>query len=108
MFEGPVTRNIPKVLDNGEVTEGGSWLRASGRPGREHGSLGQQRSCHPVPGRPGHCRAGLEAGQQRIGAGNRTSGHGSSPGHHGRAGGCAREQHRAGGRGGHEKHPRRR
>ena len=29
MFEGPVTGNIPEVLDNGEVTDGthvtGSW-----------------------------------------------------------------------------------
>ena len=98
-------------------------LRASGRPGREHSSIRQQRSWDPVPGRPGHYRAGFEAGQQRTGAGNRTSGHG----HHGRAGGCARKQHRsaaeladhgslqqgrpvglrrAGGRGGHEEHPR--
>ena len=46
-----------------------------------------------IPGRPSQRRAGLEAGQQRTGAGNRSSGHGSSPGHHRRAGGCARKQH---------------
>ena len=54
MFEGPVTGNIPEVLDNGEVTERGS---------------------HPVPGRPGHRRAGLKAGQQRARAGNCAPGH---------------------------------
>ena len=54
-------------------------LRTSGRPCREHGSLRQQRSRHPVAGRPGHRRAGVKAGQQRAGAGNCAPGHGSSP-----------------------------
>ena len=135
MFEGPVTG--PEVLDNGEVTDGthvttgprSDALRASNRPGGEHGSLRQQRSRHPLPGRPGHRRAGVEAGQQRTGAGNRAPGHGSRPGHHRRTGGRARQQHRcaaeladhgslqqgrpvglrrAGGRGGHEENPRQR
>ena len=37
-------------------------------------------------------RAGLQAGQQRAGAGNCAPGHGGGPGHHGRAGGRARKQ----------------
>ena len=80
----------------------------------------------PVPGRPSHRRAGLKAGQQHAGADCAPSNAGG-PGHHGRAGGRARKQHRraaeladhgslqqgrpvglrrAGGRGGHEERPR--
>ena len=104
MFEGPVTGNIPEVLDNGEVTDGthvtagqlalADSLRSSNGPGSEHGSVRQQRSGHPVPGRQGHRRAGLKAGQQRAGAGDCASSNGGGPGHHGRAGGRARKQHR--------------
>ena len=52
MFEGPVTGNIPEVLDNGEVLTArtspqGSWPWLSPRT-----------------------QAGLKAGQQRAGAGN--------------------------------------
>ena len=43
MFEGPVTGNIPEVLDNGEVTDSARhrswpWLspRSSNGPGGEH------------------------------------------------------------------------
>ena len=71
MFEGPVTGNIPEVLDNGEVTDGtrhsrtagprSDALRASNGPGGKHCGVRQQRGCHPVPGRPGHRRAGLKA-----------------------------------------------
>ena len=137
MFEGPVTGNIPEVLDNGEVTDGThvtagqlalalTPIRSSNGPGGEHGSRRQQRGGHPVPGRQSHRRAGVKAGQQRAGAGDCASCHGGGPGHHGRAGGRARKQHRraaeladhgplqqgrpvglrrAGRRGGDEEHP---
>ena len=67
-----------------------SWCASS----KEHCSVRQQRSGHPVPGRQSHRRAGLKAGQQRAGAGNCAPGHGGGPGHHGRPGGRARKQHR--------------
>ena len=121
MFEGPVTANIPEVLGNGEkgthVPAGqlpSDALRASGRPGRKHSSVRQQRSCHPVPGQLGHCRAGLKLDSSALAPA-------IAP-----LGGCAgssvaalqsllttglsnkADQSRAGGRGGHEEHPRRR
>ena len=91
MFEGPVTGNIPEVLDNGEVTDGtrvtaGQLALANG-PGGKHCSVRQQRSGHPVPGRQSHRRAGLKAGQQRAGAGNCATSNGGGPGR-------ARKQHR--------------
>ena len=87
MFEGPVTGNIPEVLDNA-AGPGSHPVRSSNGPGGEHGSRRQQRGRHPVPGRQSHRRAGLKAGQQRAGAGNwqLRSGHGGGPGHHVRTG----------------------
>ena len=71
MFEGPVTGNIPEVLDNGEVTDGthvtAEQLALALTPYAQ--VTGQQRGRHPVPGRQSHRRAGLKAGQQRAGAG---------------------------------------
>ena len=124
MFEGPVTGNIPRAAGPGSHA-----VRSSNGPGGKHCGVRQQRGRHPVPGRQSHRRAGLKAGQQRAGAGNCAPGHGGGPGHHGRAGGRARKQHRraaeladhgplqqgrpvglrrAGGRGGDEEHPGRR
>ena len=51
-------------------------LRASGRPGREHGSIGQQRRCHPVPGSR---RAASKLGEDHA-AGGRHQGGQRSPG----------------------------
>ena len=42
-------------------------VRSSNGPG---GKRSGQRGCHPVPGRQSYRRAGLQAGQQRAGAGN--------------------------------------
>ena len=129
MFEGPVTGNIPEVLDNGEVTDSthvtAGQLALALTPYAQVTDLavntasGNNAPPSRVPGRQSHRRAGLKAGQQRAGAGN------CAPGHHGRAGGRARKQHRraaeladhgllqqgraglrrAGGRGGHQEHP---
>ena len=101
MFEGPVTGNIPEVLDNGEVTDGthvtAGQLALALTPYAQVTDLAVNTAasgCHPVPGRPSHRRAGLKAGQQRAGAGDCAPSDGGGPGHHGRAGGRARKQHR--------------
>ena len=100
MFEGPVTGNIPEVLDNGEVTDGthvtAGQLALALTPYAQVTDLAVNTAAgrHPVPGRQSHRRAGLKAGQQRAGASNCAPGHGGGPGHHGRAGGRARKQHR--------------
>ena len=81
MFEGPVTGNIPEVLDNGEATDGthvtAGQLALALTPYAQVTDLAvntaaarQQRGRHPVPGRQSHRGAGLKAGQQRAGAGN--------------------------------------
>ena len=89
MFEGPVTGNIPEVLDNGEVTDGtrvaAGQLALALTPYAQVTDLAvntaarrQQRGRHPVPGRQSHRRAGLKAGQQRAGAGDCASCHGGA------------------------------
>ena len=93
MFEGPVTGNIPEVLDNGEVTDGthvtAGQLALALTPYAQVTDLAVNTAASgndAVPGRQSHRRAGLKAGQQRAGAGNCASSHGGGPGHHGRAG----------------------
>ena len=92
MFEGPVTGNIPEVLDNGEVTDGthtAGQLALALTPYAQVTDLAVNTAAsrrHPVPGRQSHRRAGLKAGKQRAGAGNCAPGHGGGPGHHGRPG----------------------
>ena len=62
MFEGPVTGNIPEVLDNGEVTDGThvnrraagprfDALRSSNGPGGKHCSVRQQRAIQSLDDR---------------------------------------------------------
>ena len=91
MFEGPVTGNIPEVLDNGEVTDGthvtAGQLALALTPYAQVTDLAVNTAVSgnnaAVIGRPGCRRAGLKAGQQRAGAGNCAPGHGGGPGHHG-------------------------
>ena len=90
MFEGPVTGNIPEVLDNGEVTDGthvtAGQLALALTPYAQVTDLAVNtaasgnNACHPVPGRQSHRRAGLLAGQQRAGAGNCAPSNGGGPG----------------------------
>ena len=128
MFEGPVTGNIPEVLDNGEVTDGthvtAGQLALALTPYAQVTDLAVNtaaagNNAAAIQSLDDSRRAGVKAGQQRAGAGG-------GPGHHGRAGGRARKQHRraaeladhgplqqgrpvglrrAGGRGGDEEHP---
>ena len=46
MFEGPVTGNIPEVLDNGEVTDA---VRSRNGPGGKHCGVRQQRGAALAP-----------------------------------------------------------
>ena len=92
MFEGPVTGNIPEVLDNGEVTDG------------THDTAGQLalaltayaqvtdlavntaasgNGCHPVPGRQSTAELASKLDSSAGAAWPRR------PGHHGRTGGRA-------------------
>ena len=95
MFEGPVTGNIPEVLDNGEVTDGthvtAGQLALALTPYAQVTDLAVNTA---ASGNNAAAIQSLQAGQQRAGAGNRTPCHGGGPGHHGRAGGRARKQHR--------------
>ena len=101
-LKGPVTGNIPEVLDNGEVTDGthvtAGQLALALTPYAQVTDLAVNTAASgndaAAPGRPSHRRAGLKAGQQRAGAGDCAPSNGGSPGHHGRAGGRARKQHR--------------
>ena len=93
MFEGPVTGNIPEVLDNGEVTDGthvaAGQLALALTPYAQVTDLAvntQPPATTPLPSSPWTTesrRAGLKAGQQRAGAGNCAPSNG--PGDHGRA-----------------------
>ena len=69
MFEGPVTGNIPEVLDNGEVTEGthvtAGQLALALTPYAQVADLPVNTA---ASGNNADCRAGFEAGQQRTGA----------------------------------------
>ena len=68
MFEGPVTGNIPEVLDNGEVTDGTHVT--AGQLALALTPYAQVTDLAVNTGRPGHRRSGVKAGQQRAGAGN--------------------------------------
>ena len=124
LFEGPVTGNIPEVLDNGEATDGthvtagqprSDALHASDRPGGEHGSLRQQDnrvtaelaskldSSALAPIAPLTTAAALATTDGQVAA------HASSiaalPDHVSLQQGRPVGLRRAGGRGGHEEHP---
>ena len=105
MFEGPVTGNIPEVLDNGEVTD--STHVTAGQLALALTAYAQVTDLAVNTAASGNnaaaiqslddrvTAAGLKAGQQRAGAGNCAPGHGGGPGHHGRPGGRARKQRRS-------------
>ena len=83
MFEGPVTGNIPEVLDNGEVTDGthvtAGQLALALTPYAQVTDLAVNTAAS------GNNAAAirLKAGQQRAGAGNCAPSNGGGPGHHG-------------------------
>ena len=140
MFEGPVTGNIPEVLDNGEVTDGthvtAGQLALALTPYAQVTDLAVNTAA------AGNNAAAIQSLDDRVTAELASKldssalapaiappSNGCGPGHHGRAGGRARKQHRraaeladhgplqqgrpvglrrAGGRGGHQEHPGRR
>ena len=128
MFEGPLTGNIPEILNNGQVTEGSfvtaGQLALALTPYAQVTELATNTAADE-PGRQGHRRAGAQAGQQRPRAGPGPIRNHSGPGHHRRSssgprqhpgGPAVQPHHRAGrqvrpdrlrrarGRGGHQKH----
>ena len=133
MFEGPVTGNIPEVLDNGEVTDGthvtAGQLALALTPYTQVTDLAVNTAAS------GNNAAAIQSLDDRVTAELaskldstrwRRQLRRGGPGHHGRAGGRARKQHRraaeladhgplqqgrpvglrrAGGRGCHKEHP---
>ena len=72
MFEGPVTGNIPEVLDNGEVTDGtrvtAGQLALALTPYAQVADLAVNTAASGNNS-PWTTKSGLKAGQQRAGAG---------------------------------------
>ena len=103
MFEGPVTGNIPEVLDNGEVTDGthvtAGQLALALTPYAQVTDLAVNTAAS------GNNAAAIQSLDDRVTAelaskldssalAPAIASNGGSPGHHGRAGGRARKQHR--------------
>ena len=106
MFEGPVTGNIPEVLDNGEVPDG--TRVSAGQLALALTPYAQVTDLAVNTAASGNNAAAIQSLDDRVtaelaskldskraGAGNRAPGHGCGPGHHGRTGGHARKQHRS-------------
>ena len=99
MFEGPVTGNIPEVLDNGEVTDGthvtAGQLALALTPYAQVTDLTVNTAASAaIQSLDDRVTAELASKLDSSAAGNCASCHGGGPGHHGRAGGRARKQHR--------------
>ena len=94
MFEGPVTGNIPEVLDNGEVTDGthvtAEQLALALTPYAQVTDLAVNTAA------AGNNAAAIQSLDDRVTAELASSWtNGCGPGHHGRSGGYARKQHRS-------------
>ena len=97
MFEGPVTGNIPEVLDNGEVTDGthvtAGQLALALTPYAQVTDLASGNNAAAIQSLDDRVTAELASKLDSNALAPAIAPLGG-PGHHGRAGGRARKQHR--------------
>ena len=93
MFEGPVTGNIPEVLDNGEVTDGTHV--AAGQLALALTPYAQVTDLAVNTAASGNNAAAIQSLDDRITAELASKLDGGGPGQHGRTGGRTRKQHRS-------------